>query len=396
MKLVKSVTMEMRQLYKYGFFLSLLLVAYGALFPFDFEVSSLSWSRFSLVPFWDLERGRIHSLPDMLSNVLLTTPLGFFGALYFERKRKLQLVVSWLFAGFCLGLSAEIIQLAIPSRLSDITDALNNGLGALIGAACACSFGKRISDLLSGALFERKHTYFLILLGIIAASMLLPFDFTMDVAHLGSSLKQLWINPWELGTPIQDEWIQMAEFAILGALAGLIGRYRIVLLALALPFILEPMQFLVESHAPSLRDLAMNAVGVAAGITLARLKPSFARPSTGFILMNLAIVAQGVSPYHFGGRSHFEWVPLVEYYNQTTGAALYDALSGILTYGLLAALWPRKTTMLWAILLAGAIEWVQIYIPGRSPGITDILIAGLGAFIGPLIAQITRNSRLGG
>ncbi len=369
-------------LYRYGFLLSLLLVLYGALFPFSFDLANFSTSHFSLLPFWDAERGRIHSIPDMVSNVLLTMPLGFFGTLWLGGKRKLTTIGGWFLFGLTVGILAEVAQLAIPSRLSDITDALNNGLGSMAGSIIACLFGKGISDLFSGTLFEIKDTYFFIVIFILGAGMLLPFDFTMDVSHFGSSLRQLWTNPWEKGMPIQDEWIQMAEFGILGALAGRIAKYRIILLALALPFILESMQFLVESHAPSVRDLFMNALGVVCGITIARTKPSLARPAAGFAVMNLAIIAQGLSPYHLAARSHFEWVPLVEYYNQTTGAALYDAMSGLLIYGLLTTLWPRKATILWAVLLAAGIECVQTFIPARSAGITDILIAGLGACSG--------------
>jgi hypothetical protein len=212
--------------------------------------------------------------------------------------------------------------------------------------------------------------------------MLLPFDFGLDVSHLRASLRHLWINPWESGIAVEDEWIQMAEFALIGALAGLISESRVILFALLLPFLLEPMQFLVESHVPSLRDLAMNFAGVAAGISAARIRSAFARPSTGFILLNIALLAQGLSPYRFTLQSHFEWIPLVEYYNKTTGAALYDAMTGLLTYGLLASLWPRKTTILWAVLLSGGIEAAQMFTATRFAGTTDILIAGLGAWVG--------------
>jgi len=378
--------MNGRALCRYGFWLSLLLFFYGTLFPFHFDFAGFSWSQFGLLPFWDAGRGRVHSLPDMLSNVLLTVPAGFFGLLCFGRQKR---VVRWFAFAFLAGLLVETIQLAVPSRLSSVTDALNNGIGAWIGAGFAALFGSHILDFLSGSFLDEKQTRCAILAGITAAGMLLPFDFGLDVSHIASTVRRVWANPWELGTPVQDEWVQAAEFAILGALAGLIRRRRILFASLALPFVLEAMQFLVESHAPSGRDLAMNLAAVASGLAVARIRPGLARPSVGFGLMNLAIIAQGLSPYRFGERSHFEWVPLIEYYNQTTGAALYDALSGILIYGLLAALWPRKTTILWAMTLAVGIEWAQTFIPGRSAGVTDVLIAGIGAFLGPQIAQIS-------
>lgn len=353
---------------------------YGTLFPFHFDFVQSSWHAFGLTPFWDVGRGRIHSLPDTISNILLTVPLGFFGFIWFSRNGKHQRIIKWFAIGFALGLLVELIQLKIPSRTSEITDAINNGIGAIAGAGIAMLYGQKILAFISGSLTEKKVTLYWMLAAIIVAGMLLPFDLGLNVSHFKSGLKSLWLNPLESGIAIQDEWILMAEFAILGALAGSLRKTRMVLFTLALPFILEPMQLLIESHAPSLRDLMLNFTGVALGVAAAQVCPFIMRPATGFILMTLALLAQGLSPYHFSGPSQFEWMPLVEYYNRTTGAALYDALSGLLSYGLLAFLWPRKLTILFVIVLAGSIEAAQIFISTRSAGTTDILIAGLGAW----------------
>jgi glycopeptide antibiotics resistance protein len=384
------------KLCRYGFYLSVLLLFYGTLFPFQFDLSphslSLAWANAGLVPYWDVHRSRIHSLPDMVSNVLLTIPLGFFGFLWFGRNKERSGIAKWFALGFLLAMLSEIVQLGIPSRLSGITDALNNGLGSFVGAFTAAFCGPKIFDLFSGSLFDKKRTYLVILLAIVIATTLLPFDFGMDVGHIKSSIRQLLVNPWESGIPIDDEWILMAEFALIGALAGSMTQTRFILFALFLPFILEPAQLLVESHAPSLRDLALNLAGVAAGIASARHIPKLVRPATGFILMNIALVVEGLSPYHFAGPSHFEWIPLVEYYNQTTGLALYDAMAGLLSYGLLVALWPRRSTVLWAVLLAGGIEATQIFIPARFSGTTDIIIAAIGGWTGYVLSKSATNS----
>jgi hypothetical protein len=84
------------RLCRLGFYLSVLLVLYGTLFPFHFLSSAHD---FSLMPYWDIQKGRIHSLPDMMSNVLLTVPLGFFGFLVFDRGKKLPSIVKWLVLG---------------------------------------------------------------------------------------------------------------------------------------------------------------------------------------------------------------------------------------------------------------------------------------------------------
>jgi VanZ family protein len=364
---------------------------YGTLFPFQFDFIHNSWRSFGLTPFWDVERGRIHSLPDMMSNVLLTIPLGFFGFIWFGRNGKKQRIAQWFFIGFLLGLLVELIQLYIPSRTSEITDALNNGIGSLVGGTIALFYGRKILDIISGSLTEKKITCYWMLAAILAIGLLLPLDLGLNVSHIKSSLKNLWLNPWESGFPIQDGWIQLVEFAILGALASSIRKPKIVLLTLALPLLFELMQLLVESHAPSLRDFALNFTGAALGIAAARIYPSIIRPATGFALMALALLAQGLSPFRFTVPSHFEWIPLVEYYNQTTGAALYDAMTGLLSYGLLAFLWPRKSTILFVVVLDGSIETAQIFIPTRSAGTTDILIAGLGAWAAYSIFKTSDN-----
>jgi VanZ family protein len=371
------------RLCRYGFYLSVLLVLYGALFPFQFVSTS---HEFLLIPYWDIGRGRIHSLPDLVSNILLTMPLGFLGFLWFDRGRKLPAIAKWLLLGLLLGLLSEIVQTRIPSRTSDMTDVLNNGLGAFFGALGALLFGQKILGLLSDFLLNRKGTYFVILLGIAVTGALLPFDLSMDVGHILSSLKQLWMNPWETGSAMKDEWIQMAVFAMIGALACK-TKPRLTAIALALPFILEPMQLLVESHDPSLRSAAVNFAGVAAGIATAWLAPSLVRPATGFILMNIALAARGLSPYGFSGQSDFQWIPLAEYCQKPMAMALHDAMAAILDYALLAALWPRRTTILWGIALAAGIEFTQMFVPPRSAGITDILIAALGCWAGYVIRK---------
>ena len=111
--------------------------------------------------------------------------------------------------------------------------------------------------------------------------------------------------------------------------------------------------------------------------------------------MNLAIVAQGLSPYRFvdwASRSRFEWIPLVEYYNRTTGAALYDALSGLLMYALMAAFQPKRAAILWAVILAGGIETAQMFVANRFAGTTDILIAGIGGWLGYVISSSIADS----
>jgi len=398
-----------RSLARYGFYVSILLFFYGTLFPFWFDFSgrelSEAWARSGLLPYWDLDRGRIHSIPDIVANILLTLPLGFFGALHRGDGRG-GAMWRWWVLGFVLGVAAETLQLAIPSRSSSITDACNNAFGVLAGSAAACIAGTRLLRLLSGTICSRECTCLWILTGILATTMLGPFDLSLDIAHIRADMRMLYNNPWESGLPLGDAWIQIAEFAILGALAGRMARtggpgtrklgfWGSAAAVLAMPPALEIAQLLVESHAPSFRDLAMATGSLAAGFAVGAYAPRLARPACGFILVSLAIVASGLSPYRFAsgrGVSSFEWIPLVEYYRHTTAPALYDAILGFLSFGLAGGLLKLSCTRCsralvvgYALVLAGAIEYVQLYLPSRHPGVTDMLIACLGAWTGAMI-----------
>ena len=100
------------------FWVSVFLFFYGTLFPFNVDFSQISlssvWSTAKVVPYWDVNRGHIHSLPDVVSNVLLTIPMGCFGLLYIGKKTWRH-VFQWGVWGLALGFTVELIQLGIPT-----------------------------------------------------------------------------------------------------------------------------------------------------------------------------------------------------------------------------------------------------------------------------------------
>jgi VanZ family protein len=403
------------QLAKAGFYVAVALFFYSTFFPFQFDFSPESVGQAiqgaRLTPYWDQSRDRIHSLPDIAANILLTIPLGFFGLLTC-RSRAACRAVTWGIIGLACGLLAETIQLAIPSRTPNLTDALNNCVGAWIGAVAACLVGGPLLELAGGTLLDRKKSYLLLLAVILTASMLAPFDLSLDVSHIGRALRSINNNPWQLGMEFGDIWLVMSQYAILGALAGamirsgdivpLTSRKFAIAAVVFLPLVLEGAQFLVQSHTPGLRDLLLELLGTLAGLACGMFLPHMIRPSWGAALMASALVVAGLSPYGFvawPARSTFEWVPLVEYYNRTTASALSDAVTGLLNYALLGGLltlsFPRvrALVMVLAVAVAAATELAQTLIPMRSPGMTDILMAAFGAYAGYIICRNIETSR---
>lgn len=118
------------------FFLVIVLIAYGSLFPFQFvatDLSSIRWWQ------WFFDFSARTTRGDILGNVLLFLPVGFFGALSIEQVASGNLSKRvWLyFALVALGLTyafvLQIAQLYLPSRIASASDAFSNFAGLLMG-----------------------------------------------------------------------------------------------------------------------------------------------------------------------------------------------------------------------------------------------------------------------
>jgi len=72
---------------------------------------------------------------DLVGNIVVFIPLGFGLAGIFHPKRIPVTLILGLIGGFIFSLTIELIQLAIPSRTTDIDDLIFNSLGGLIGAS---------------------------------------------------------------------------------------------------------------------------------------------------------------------------------------------------------------------------------------------------------------------
>ena len=87
------------------------------------------YPRVNWIAYRDLNYGYGKALRESLLNVVMLIPFGFL-AMVWEPKS----IVRQTFHGFLLSVSVEILQLFNAQRASDVTDVINNTLGALIGA----------------------------------------------------------------------------------------------------------------------------------------------------------------------------------------------------------------------------------------------------------------------
>jgi glycopeptide antibiotics resistance protein len=401
----------------YGFYFSVAFFCYGALFPFTLDLSaghlSSSWAHASLVPFWDTPGRRLHGLSDITANFLFTLPLGFFGFLHCAGKNRSATAWKWGGIGMLLGLGAEILQLAIPSRSSGATDILINGTGAFLGAVIARGFGGRVLAFLTGSTAERRNIYlWLLILSMIA--IVGPFDVGPDYLSRFQTGLAAVISRSAFSFPSGEEWIQIAGFTMIGAFASRLAvprrrkrSLRVLMSAPALvvvfPVVLGCGRLMVESLPPSGSDFVLELLGSAAGFGIAILAPAVVRASSGFLLWNLALITAGLSPRPFDGSAGFQWIPFFEYITSRTPVALYQMIFTLSSFavagGLLQLAWARCRrihVILYAAALASAVECAQILLPAHSANITNILLAGLGAWVGSVICAAVACSRRNG
>jgi VanZ family protein len=404
---------------KYAFYFSISVFLYADLFPFRFDSSSqqlhTAWLQAGLIPYWAANRG-LHIAVDDVANVLLTIPLGFAGFLYYANRRRISAFCKWWALGSAFGVAAELVQLGVPTRSSSITDAINNGFGAFLGAAAASVMGQRALKFFTGAAGERRNIYLWMLICSLVA-MLGPYDLGPDsISHLWSRIRMFQTHPWESGTLMGKEWVRMAAFALIGALAirlavpgrrkpTIKGPFAAATLVLLLPVILQCARLLVESNGPSLDDLALDIFAALAGGFASLFVPSASRAFSGFLLFNAALAAEGLSPYRFSGLKEgisFQWIPFYEFCSSQTASSFYDSILSLFSFAILGGLlqlsFPRcgrRHAAIYALAFAGAMEFAQTFLPARTAGVTDILVAGLGAWTGAYFCAAIESARSG-
>src|SRR5712675_246236 len=168
-----------------------IVIAYGSLYPFNFSVPVAGPGPVhALLATWAHRPGR----GDFLSNILLYTPLGFFGALSFtDRLRPVMRLFATVLLGATLSVSMELAQYYDVGRDTQAVDAYANVLGTAIGALAGVIIGgPRHWGLFSAIAVHRIPTLLVVAWG---AYRLYPFVPTIDLHKYWNTLKPLILSP---------------------------------------------------------------------------------------------------------------------------------------------------------------------------------------------------------
>jgi VanZ family protein len=352
--------------------------------------------------------GRI-SIPDAVQNVLLFVPFGVLGVLSAARTKRLDLwrilIVTAL--GAALSSLVETLQLFMADRVTSVSDVAMNTAGAFLGALGAdrtiraSHIGLRRMHA-AGLIDERTFYPMLVAFIVVCLFAWQPFDVALEVGTFVSKVRLLGSDLWQF-TVLTDEGVGFVQYALLAAaIAAWLhalrrpqAMVRAAIAAVALAIALEVSQFFITSRMPGLEDALVHAAGVVAGAVLwrwdgagrwRRVWPVVVSIGIGIGAAILMLTPFTVAPEYRG----FRWLPFLGYYENTTFGTLSHAVELLLVYFPIgfcfARISPRPRVFITSVAVAAAIaipvEYLQGWIVGRYPDVTDVLFSGAGAWLG--------------
>lgn len=439
------------------FILSGLFIIYATTIPWDLThaptLDGVSW-----IPLWDPERGRPPSIPDLVQNVVLFVPFGFFGALSLKKISARGVILGTLMMGaigFSLSLFVEILQTMSETRSPSASDLTTNTLGTLGGAFVALIYVRHFAARAEAQLIatSRAQPGFVIFSGYLVAIVigsLAPFIPTLDISSLRANIRGLLDNPWGekvFGALIADGllWAALTFLAAYEAIPYLRKRLSfgqakrlslrtvsrigaacaaaagVIVLAGALEF----AQLFILGHSPGLQDVAVAAFAAIAGAVLVAVADSGPiaparhlgelsrrRAWLVFAFAIAAPAARALSPLIFVSleekmASDFSWWQLVPFWalfrnvNVSTFRNVFEAALFYLPLGWALASRGSSPRVVFvaALVLAEVLEILQLFIAGRTYDITEGLYAGACALagawaLGRLSAQIDARANV--
>lgn len=368
------------------------LILWGSLYPFT------GWRPTAdALAFLGVWNTKALSAPDLVVNALIYIPLGI-GLRWLTRSwpALLSIALATAFAA-ALSFGVEAAQAHLPQRVPSLADFILNTGGGLVGATIAALLTPRwrlVARLQAwrARSFQPTRDADLALVAIAgwALSQLSPFVPSLDLGTLRNGLAPLAAT---LGDPASFDFARMAAYALeLFALTLLArdARQRTASLTRFLwLFVLAVLllKVAVISRQLSAEALAGAAAGLLFGLALPRrLKP--ARPALAALAMVLALSIGELTPEP-GALRQLNWTPFVAHLNNPM-LGLSVLIDTFWPYVALAAALHRLSgggrgiTPVIVLVCGGlafGLEWMQQYVPGRTPDITTVVMALAGAVL---------------
>ena len=349
---------------KYIFWLVVFFIIYGSLYPFNFYITApLPDLLAKLIATWSQKT----HLGDILGNIVLFIPYGYFGLLYFTSKH----VASLIFTGFILAIGVQVVQLYLPSREPALNDAIWNLLG--IGFGLGMGLVHRFLPQSFIGNINKSANFPLLLLCSWLAYRLMPFIPSLDWQQFKNSLKPLLLHP-------DLQWTNVLHDIVCWLIVGCLWRpiFSARISDYYLLFII-PFVFCLESIIVNNSVSASNITGALLGMALWFGVFRNMRGHTTVIAMLLVamLLITGFAPFILRDNpATLHWIP---FYGFLQGSMLINTavvFEKFFLYGSL--LWlarqegaSTRFVTLFSVSVITFIEVGQIFFDGHTPEITD-------------------------
>lgn len=345
-------------------------LVYGSLYPWDFRPPPS--------PALDI---LLHSggvtldrfiIRDIIVNIAIYVPVGLVGASVFRRSRFRFL---WpVLLGAALSFSIELIQAWTPTRDPSLVDFASNFTGAAVGVIAASLVDLTVlSRFAVRAGTARPQHSAMSALGLWVAAMTFPFFPVLGRTVLYQKIRAAYYVPFSLVT--------MVSFAAMWFAAGRIGlkawprapRWWLFIAAL-----LTGGQLFIVGRQPLPAEMAGAIIGA---IVFTGVGTRMGAAGFAAWLFLAAILLRGLMPFHPSPLPQdFSWIPFRASLESDWQQGIATLLDKAFWY--FAAVWlvhdsgvRLRTSAMWVAQLLAAIEIAQIWLPGRTPEITDPLLA---------------------
>ncbi|WP_417319450.1 VanZ family protein [Emcibacter sp.] len=355
------------------FLFFVLAIIYGSVFPFGFDFGRWTGTGIdALFATWN----RFGSLGDILGNIALFLPFGFFGEALCRKKTNRRAARLWLIlGGFVLAAGLQFLQIMIPRRVPELTDVLWNMLGIFLGL---WAFGLGRKHIPEVHLEARKIMPASLLL-LFAIFLFAPFVPTIDLQEIKNSLKPIFFAQSiriDYVLLYFTVWLLFAHFA-----RNLFDRPVLKNHSLPLMFFLSlGIRIFITRNYLSLEELLAGPAAILIWYIGLR---NTAKPEKILAWLIVGgLLYKDLTPLDYGlsvGRG-FMMIPFVGFLAGDILSNLATLSARLYLYGALVVLMRdlhfsyRKCGVLLLVLTGGS-EFLQVFNPHHYAEITNPLIA---------------------
>ena len=403
------------------------MLIYASIMPFDIgSVDDLEKSLSRFWGGWPIDPEARISGSDVMSNLVLYIPLGWFVAVRCKFSRDKPIVVVLIASAMCsvLSLCIEFVQMFTVSRISSAADWLFNSVSGFFGAITGVLYGEKV--WLKGVSWLEKswcdrpaNIVAMMLIVLLAADAWAPYMPTILTKQVWRSLKNshfnimegLALHPWHWWL-VTRVLVYMVLTMLLASWGGrkdegvTISWVRAAVVTACFALVFETGKLFIASRSMNVANIITSWIGGFLGILIG----VFSSNKLISNKLNVMIVTLLVYVFYLWWTPfNFVWEPemiqsglpspiqLLPLYHYAMGAELNHIrlfvqsifLLGLFTYLIrLKFGWieRRVSVILIAVLLAMALglllEGGQLLLPSRTASMTDVYCFAAGAGIG--------------